>query len=373
MKTFNEIHASYDWEQSKNSIYNKTSKDVQAALGRSKATLEDLKALISPAAEPYLEQMASKSRSITQQRFGKTIQLYIPLYLSNACANSCIYCGFSHSNNINRITLSKEQVLQEVAVIKEMGFEHILLVTGEHSAQCGFDYLKEIIETIKPYFSLISIEVQPMLQSEYEKLIDLGLHTVYVYQETYNRIQYPSYHPRGKKADFNYRIETSERLGKAGIHKIGIGCLLGLEDWRTDSFFTALHLDYLEKTYWRTKYSISFPRLRPHTGTFQPKHVISDRQLAQLIMAYRIFNPDVDLSLSTRESEKFRDNMLQLGITAMSAGSKTEPGGYAVYNKALEQFSVADDRSPEYISTMIKSKGYEPVWKDWDSSMMNKD
>lgn len=366
MKTFEEVHASHNWEATTQSIYSKTVTDVELALSTEKATLEDFKALISPAAEAYLEQMAVKSRAITQRRFGKTIQLYIPLYLSNACANACAYCGFSHDNDINRITLDNEQVLLEIEVIKNMGFQHLLLVTGEHPKDCGYNYLKEIVELVKPHFPSVSIEVQPMKQEEYEGLIQLGLHTVYVYQETYNKTNYKAYHPRGKKSDFSYRLATPERLGKAQIHKIGIGCLLGLEDWRTDSFFTALHLDYLEKSYWRTKYSISFPRLRPHVGSFQPNVEVTDKQLAQLIMAYRIFNPDVDLSLSTRESKKFRNHMLQLGVTAMSAGSKTEPGGYAVYNKALEQFSVNDDRSPEAVCQMIKDGGYEPVWKDWD-------
>ena len=369
MKTFEEIHATHNREATKASIYNKTAADVEQALAVTNASLEDFKALISPAAEAYMEQMALKSRAITQRRFGKTIQLYIPLYLSNACANACTYCGFSHDNDIKRITLNKEQVLQETAVIKNMGFQHVLLVTGEHPKACNFDYLKKMLEVVKPHFSSVSIEVQPMKQEEYADLIQSGLHTVYVYQETYHKENYKNYHPRGKKSNFAYRLATPERLGKAHIHKIGIGCLLGLEDWRTDSFFTALHLDYLEKNYWRTKYSISFPRLRPHAGSFQPNVEVSDKQLAQLIMAYRIFNADVDLSLSTRESKKFRDNMLQLGITTMSAGSKTEPGGYAVYNNALEQFSVADDRSPEEMCRMIKESGYEPVWKDWDHCM----
>ncbi|TRX66120.1 2-iminoacetate synthase ThiH [Carboxylicivirga sp. M1479] len=369
MKTFEELHALHSWEETTASIYNKTAADVEQALIASNPGLEDFKALISPAAEAYLEQMAVKSRAITQRRFGKTIQMYIPLYLSNACANACAYCGFSHDNDIKRITLSKEQVLEEIAVIKDMGFQHLLLVTGEHPKDCGYDYLKEMVELVKPHFPSLSIEVQPMKQEEYEGLIDTGLHTVYVYQETYHKDNYTSYHPRGKKSDFSYRLATPERLGKAHIHKIGIGCLLGLEDWRTDSFFTALHLNYLEKNFWRTKYSISFPRLRPHVGSFQPNVDVNDKQLAQLIMAYRIFNPDVDLSLSTRESKKFRNNMLQLGVTAMSAGSKTEPGGYAVYNKALEQFSVNDDRSPADMCQMIKEGGYEPVWKDWDACM----
>lgn len=370
MKTFEELHASHNWEATTASIYSKTNADVEQALSSNNPSLEDFKSLISPAAEGYLEQMALKSRDLTQQRFGKTIQLYIPLYLSNACANACAYCGFSHDNDINRITLNKEQVLKEVEVIKNMGFQHILLVTGEHPKDCGFEYLKEIVQLVKPFFPSVSIEVQPMKQEEYAALIELGLHTVYVYQETYHKENYKDYHPRGKKSDFSYRLATPERLGKAHIHKIGIGCLLGLEDWRADSFFTALHLDYLEKTFWRTKYSISFPRLRPHVGSFQPNVDVNDKQLAQLIMAYRIFNPDVELSLSTRESQKFRNNMLKLGVTAMSAGSKTEPGGYAVYNKALEQFSVADDRSPEQMCKMIKEGGYEPVWKDWDECML---
>nr|WP_319399883.1 2-iminoacetate synthase ThiH [uncultured Carboxylicivirga sp.] len=370
--TFNDVHESYNWDECKKAIYNKTAADVEKALNTNKATLDDFMALISPAAQPYLEQMAQKSRSITQRRFGKTMQMYIPLYLSNACANACIYCGFNHKNDITRITLNKKQVLQEIKVIKEMGFEHLLLVTGEHPAHCGFEYLKEIIEVVKPHFALISIEVQPMDVHHYKELSDMGVHTVYVYQETYNRAQYPIYHPRGKKANFQYRLETGDRLGQAGMHKMGIGCLLGLEDWRTDSFFTALHLNYLEKTYWRTKYSLSFPRLRPHVGSFEPNHPINDKELAQLIMAYRIFDPDLDLSLSTRENQAFRDNMMQLGITAMSAGSKTEPGGYAVYNQALEQFVIADDRSPEEVSSAIRTQGYEVVWKDWDESMWGK-
>ncbi len=367
--TFESKHSSYNWDEVKESIYNKTAADVERALLATRANLEDFKALISPAAQPYLEQMAAKSRALTLKRFGKVMQMYIPLYLSNACANACVYCGFNHSNDIQRITLTLDQVKQEIAVIKSMGFDHLLLVTGEHPKDCGFSYLKDVIELVKPHFSQVSIEVQPMKTEEYKELVDAGLNTVYIYQETYHKERYAVYHPAGKKSNFSFRLETPDRLGEAGVHKVGLGCLLGLEDWRTDSFFTAAHLDYLEKNYWRTRYSISFPRLRPHAGSFEPNSPASDRDLAQLIMAYRIFNPDVDLSLSTRESVKFRDNMMQLGITAMSAGSKTEPGGYAVYNKALEQFKVADDRSPEVVCDMIKAKGYEPVWKDWDDCL----
>ena len=357
----------YNWDEIKDSIYNKTDQDVQLALNTNSCTLEDFKALISPAAAPYLEQMAQKSMHQTQKRFGKTIQLYVPLYLSNTCSNSCVYCGFSQKNKIERVTLSEDQIMTEAMAIKDMGFDHLLLVTGEHQKEAGFDYLKRAIELLRPHFSQISVEVQPMSTEEYQQLIQVGLHAVYVYQETYHQENYKTYHPAGKKADFTHRLETPDRLGEAGIHKIGLGCLIGLEDWRSDIWHIALHLSYLEKQYWRSKYSISFPRLRPNAGGFQPNMVISDRELLQVICAFRILNQEVELSLSTRETPTFRDNVFKLGITAMSAGSKTEPGGYAVHTKALEQFEVSDQRSPKEVETMLHEKEYEAVWKDWDN------
>lgn len=361
---------SYRWDDIHSSIYSKTENDVRNALGRNNCTMEDFKALISPAGAPFLEQMAQKSMALTQRRFGKVMQMYVPLYLSNACVNSCVYCGFNHKNDIRRITLSEDQILSEVKAIKKLGFEHILLVTGEHPREAGVDYMRRAIELIRPHFSQISLEVQPLLEDEYKKLIDVGLHAVYVYQETYHQSNYGDYHPAGKKADFRYRLETPDRLGKAGIHKIGLGCLLGLEDWRTDSFYTALHLNYLENKYWQTRYSLAFPRLRPCEGGFQPKMDVSDRELLQLICAYRLFNQEVELSVSTRESPLFRDNVYRLGVTAMSAGSKTEPGGYANHNHGLEQFQISDDRSVEDIASMLKRGGYEPVWKDWETILV---
>lgn len=359
----------YDWDNIKDSIYNKTDQDVLHALNQASCNLEDFKALISPAAAPYLEQMAQKSMSQTQKRFGKTIQLYVPLYLSNACSNSCVYCGFSQKNKIERVTLNEDQILQEAMAIKEMGFDHLLLVTGEHQKEAGFDYLMRAIEILRPHFSQISVEVQPMSTEEYQQLIKVGLHAVYVYQETYHQENYKNYHPAGKKSDFKYRLETPDRLGKAGIHKIGLGCLIGLEDWRSDLWYTALHLSYLEKHYWRSRYSIAFPRLRPSAIGFQPNMEIMDRELLQVICAFRILNQEIELSLSTRESATFRDNVFKLGITAMSAGSKTEPGGYAVHTKALEQFQTSDQRSPEEVVEMLHKNQYEAVWKDWDKFM----
>ncbi|WPQ64128.1 2-iminoacetate synthase ThiH [Chitinophaga sancti] len=368
MADFKSLFSQYDWEQVKAGIYAKTAVDVEQALHSSRRTLEDFKALISPAATPYLADMAALSQQLTRQRFGNTMQLYIPLYLSNECQNICTYCGFSLDNKIARKTLNRGEVLAEVKAIKDMGYDHVLLVTGEAQQTVGLPYFREMLELIRPHFANISMEVQPMDQSDYEALIPLGLHSVLVYQETYHEADYKLHHPKGRKSNFNYRLDTPDRLGKAGIHKIGLGVLIGLEDWRTDSFFTALHLQYLEKTYWQTRYSLSFPRLRPCAGGLMPKTVMNDRELVQLICAYRLLSPEVELSLSTRESPRFRDHVIQLGITTMSAGSRTNPGGYTIDADSLEQFEISDERSPFEIAAMLQANGYEAVWKDWDKA-----
>lgn len=368
MAGFKTLFSQHNWQEVKAGIYAKTSQDVVQALQASRRTLEDFKALISPAAAPYLEQMAQLSQQLTRQRFGNTMQLYIPLYLSNECQNICTYCGFSLDNKIPRKTLNKEEILQEIQAIKAMGYDHVLLVTGEAQQKVGTDYFKEVLALIRPYFSNISMEVQPMDQEDYESLIPLGLHSVLVYQETYHEADYKLHHPKGRKSNFDYRLDTPDRLGKAGVHKIGLGVLIGLEDWRTDSFFTALHLNYLERTYWRTRYSLSFPRLRPCTGGLEPKMVMNDRELVQLICAYRLLSPEVELSLSTRESPRFRDHVIKLGITTISAGSRTNPGGYTIDSNSLEQFEISDERSAGTIADMLKIQGYEAVWKDWDKA-----
>ena len=364
--SFEDIFEKEDWNTIHNSIYEKTASDVETALAKPRRTLEDFKALISPAAAPYLEQMAVESRRITQKRFGKTVQMYAPMYLSNECNNICTYCGFSLDNKVKRRTLTGAEILQEALAIKEMGYDHILLVTGEDNRTVHTEYFKNALKILKPIFSNISIEVQPLEQEEYEALIQLGLYSVLVYQETYHKSEYKKHHPKGRKSNFSYRMDTPDRLGKAGIHKIGLGVLIGLEDWRTDSFFNALHLEYLEQNYWKTKYTISFPRLRPHTGGLEPKVVMNDKELLQLICAYRLLNEEVELSISTRESQVFRDNVFTLGVTTMSAGSKTNPGGYAVEPESLEQFEIDDSRAPNVIADVVKSKGYEAVWKDWE-------
>ncbi len=366
MKDFTAIFNEYDWDLSLTSILAKNAGDVELALRKERLDLEDFKALISPAAQPYLEAMAKKSQALTKKRFGNTIQMYAPLYLSNECQNICTYCGFSMTNRIPRRTLTDQEILKEAEFLKNKGFNHVLLVTGEANTTVGVDYLENAIRLLQPHFANISIEVQPLDQPAYERLIDSGLYAVLVYQETYHKATYKVHHPKGRKSNFDYRITTPDRLGRAGIHKIGLGALFGLEDWRADSFFTALHLSYLRKHYWRTKYSISFPRLRPFSGGLEPKVEMTDRDLVQLICAFRLFNEDVELSLSTRESEIFRDHCVKLGVTSISAESKTNPGGYVVEPQSLEQFEISDERSTEEIVEMLKKNEVEVVWKDWE-------
>lgn len=368
MTTFKHTLDRYAWDDVQTKIYGATDQEVQSVLGKDNLTLQDFIVLISPAAAPYLEQMAQKTQRITQRRFGKTIQLYAPLYLSNECQNICTYCGFSMDNQIRRKTLNNTELLLEAMALKSMGINHILLVSGEANKNVEINYFLNAIQLLKPHFVQISIEVQPLEEEEYQRLQAAGVYAILVYQETYHRDVYKQYHPKGKKSNFDYRLDTPDRVGRAGIHKIGLGVLLGLEDWRVDSFFTALHIDYLQKQYWQTRYSISFPRLRPAAGSAEPNFHLSDKHLLQLICAYRLWNENLEISISTRENETFRDNIIPIGVTTMSAASKTNPGGYVVDPQALEQFEVSDDRDMETIKRQIRKMGYSPVMKDWDNN-----
>jgi 2-iminoacetate synthase len=366
--SFVEIFKDYSWNEVEKFIYSRTAKDVELSLSRSKKDFYDFCTLISPVANNYLEDFARLSSAITRKRFGNTMQMYIPLYLSNECSNVCTYCGFSKYNKINRKTLNHEEILKEVEIIKRQGFQHVLLVTGESRQYADVNYLESAINLIKPHFSNISIEVQPLETNEYLRLKNVGTYAVLVYQETYDRENYKKYHLKGKKSNFEYRLDTPDRVGSANLHKLGLGVLLGLSDWRVDASMLALHLQYLEKKYWQTKFSISFPRLRPAEGVTVSNNLCSEKDLVQLITAFRIFNENVELSLSTRESPSFRDNVLKLGITTISAGSSTEPGGYANKNSALKQFEIHDDRDPNTMARKISVLGFDVVWKDWESS-----
>ncbi len=363
----------YDWDETIRAVDSTTEADVRrvlakAATGRTQLTPEDFMCLISEAADPFLEQMAAMAQAATRRRFGKTMSLYIPMYVSNACTNKCVYCGFNHDNPFTRTTLTLDQVKAECEAIKKLApFDNILIVSGEYPALCGVDYLEKVLGVCRPYFNNMTIEVQPMRTEWYERLTHAGLNGVICFQETYHREAYKKYHPRGMKSHFEWRLNGFDRMGRAGVHKIGLGVLIGLEDWRADMAMLARHLRYLQKHYWRTRYSVNFPRMRPSESGYQPNVVLTDRELVRLTLAFRIFDSDVDISYSTREAPAFRDGMMTLGVTSMSAGSQTEPGGYASTPDALEQFEVSDDRTPAQVVEAIRNHGLEPVFKDWDA------
>lgn len=367
MSSFKDTFEAYHWDEVKARLESVTLSDVLKSLQKKHKTPDDFLNLLSSAAAEKLELMAKMARMATQKRFGKTIQLYAPMYLSNECQNICTYCGFSLDNPLRRKTLSDTEIMVEASVLKSMGVNHVLLVSGEANKTVGVPYFRNAVRLLRPHFANISVEVQPLSEEEYSVLHQEGVHSVLVYQETYHREVYKEYHPKGKKSNFHFRLETPDRIGRAGIHKIGLGVLLGLEDWRVDSFFNALHIDYLQKIYWKSRFSVSFPRLRPAEGIIEPNFIMEDRDLLQLICAYRIWNEDLEISISTRENETFRNHIISLGATAMSAGSKTNPGGYAVDKESLEQFETSDERSMEEIRNIIKKAGYDPVMKDWDS------
>lgn len=364
----------YDWDDTGSIIQSMTDNDVRKALSNARRNsrqldIDDFIALISEVGASYIEEMAHLSRKYTLERFGKTISMYIPMYVSNACTNKCVYCGFNHDNPMERTILSLDQIKAECEAIKKLGpFENLLIVSGEYPAICGTEYFEKVLSVCRPYFHNLTIEVQPMREEQYERLTRSGLNGVVCFQETYNRNAYKLYHPRGMKSIYEWRLNGYDRMGRAGVHKIGMGVLLGLQsDWRADVVMMARHLRYLQRKYWRTRYSINFPRMCPSESGFQPNVVVSDRQLAQLTMAFRLFDHDVDISYSTRESGRFRHNMMQLGVTSMSAGSRTEPGGYVSEPDALEQFAITDSRHPEAVAADIREQGYDVVWKDWDS------
>ncbi|MEZ9370418.1 2-iminoacetate synthase ThiH [Shewanella sp. 10N.286.52.B9] len=349
-------------------INSSTEADVQQALQRPQGHIDSLTALLSPAALPFLETMAQRAYQITRQRFGANIGLYLPLYLSNLCANECDYCGFSMSNKLKRKTLTETELLAEIQIIKQRGFDSILLVSGEHETKVGIEYFKTILPLVKQHFSYVAIEVQPLAQDEYAQLVGLGLDAVMVYQETYHRQTYAKHHTRGKKQDFTYRLTTPERVAAAGVDKVGLGVLLGLDSWRVDALLMGYHLAYLEKHHWRSRYSISLPRLRPCTGGISPKVELTDVGLVQLICAFRLFNPQLEISLSTRETQQLRNNLLPLGVTHISAGSSTQPGGYQNPNTQLDQFEISDERSAVQMVQQIQKSGLNPVWKDWETN-----
>lgn len=358
------------WDATTERIMSKTDADVLRALNKTHCDVDDLMAMISPAGAKYLEPMAALSRKYTRERFGNTVNMFIPVYITNACTNSCVYCGFHVENKMKRIVLTEDEIKREYQAIKALGpFDNLLILTGENPVLANVDYIARALDLAKPYFNNLQIEVMPLKMEDYALLRQHGLNGVICFQETYNEARYKVYHPRGMKSNYEWRLNGYDRMGQAGVQRIGMGALIGLEDWRTEVAMLGYHLRYLEKTYWQTHYSVNFPRMRPsENGGFQPNVVMNDRELAQVTFAMRIFDHDVDISYSTRETSDMRNHMATLGVTTMSAESHTDPGGYACYPNALEQFHVADSRTTPEVVADLKRMGVQPVWKSWDRS-----
>ncbi len=372
---------------------------AREAAGKHKFSLADFAALISPAASEILESLGRRAHLMTQQRFGKVIRLFAPLYLSNECINNCTYCGFSRDNPILRVTLSLDEVKQEANALKSQGFRNLLLVAGEHPKFISNHYLRDCVASLHPEWPSISLEVAPMEAEDYRPLVAAGADGLVVYQETYDRKVYSDMHTAGPKRNFEWRLETPERAYTAGFRRLGISPLYGLADWRYEALSVAAHADYLLRNCWKAALTISTVRIRPCAGEFKPLTHIADRELAQLICALRLMFPDVGIVLSTRETPWLRNGLIPLGVTMMSAGARTEPGGYTGAGRekihhterglikelasgasewapqeghptnATGQFSVGDERQPHEIAALIRQLGYEPVWKDWDAAL----
>lgn len=372
---------------------------VERALDSGETGVNVFAPLISPAAAANLESMCQRARQVSRQRFGKVIRLFAPLYLSNECVNNCRYCGFSRDNSILRVTLSAAEVVREALALKKRGFRNLLLVAGEHPKFVSGGYLETCLEALRCEVPELSLEVGPMETGAYRAMTSAGAEGLVVYQETYDRAVYRQMHIAGPKKDFDWRLETAERAYEAGFRRLGIGALFGLADWRREALALAAHADYLLRKCWKTQLTAAFPRLRPCAGDFQPPSPLGDKDLAQLWAAFRLAFPDVGLVLSTREPDWLRDGLIPIGVTHMSAGSHTEPGGYTgagqdklrltkggrihsaaasgsegVYpngslSQATGQFDIADKRSPQEIAAIIRRLGYEPVWKDWEAAL----
>jgi 2-iminoacetate synthase len=348
--------------------------------------------LITPKSNQELESLAHASRALTMQNFGRTMRLFAPVYLSNECVNNCRYCGFSRDNLILRVTLSVDEVIAEAHHLARQGFRQILLVAGEHPKFVSADYIAECVRALAPEFSSISIEVGPMDTEDYVPIVEAGAEGLVVYQETYNRSVYAEMHTAGPKRNFNFRLDCAERGYAAGFRRLGIGALIGLSPWQDEAIAVAAHLEHLFKHCWQAQIGVSVPRLRPAAGGFRPLFTMNDRELVQLVCALRITFPQVGIVLSTRERAPLRDALASIGVTMMSAGSHTEPGGYTRQGcehlhrtvggriiapeyqdgedqLATGQFEISDERSPAEIAAVLRNRGLEPVWKDWDQAL----
>ncbi|MBM4272652.1 MAG: 2-iminoacetate synthase ThiH [Deltaproteobacteria bacterium] len=339
-------------------------RDVRKTIARSRLSERDYLILLSPTAEQCLEEMAQRAHRLTIQHFGRVIFLYTPLYLSNYCVNHCVYCGFQVNNKMERKKLNFSEVDEEARIIAATGLKHILILTGESRKDSPVSYIKECVEVLKKYFTSISIEIYPMDEHEYAELIAAGVDGLTIYQEVYDENIYSELHPAGPKRNYRYRMEAPERACRAGIRTVNVGALLGLNRWRSEAFFTGLHADYLQNRFPDVEVSISPPRMRPHLGGFPPPFAVTDKNLVQYMLAFRLFMPRGGITVSTRERAGLRDHLIKLGATKMSAGSSTSVGGRLDFDSA-GQFEISDERSVSEMAMMLYSQGYQPVYKDW--------
>lgn len=328
---------------------------------------EKFAALLSPDAALSLEELAQAARQSTLKNFGRTIQLYTPIYLSNYCYNRCLYCGFNAGNKIPRRALTLEEVEKEARFISSTGMRHILLLTGESRSMSPVSYIGDCAGILRKYFSSISIEVYPLTESEYSLLVGAGVDGLTIYQESYDEAVYSKMHPSGPKNDYRFRLDAPESGARAGMRSVNIGALLGLNDWRKEAFMLGLHARHLQNNFPDVEIGVSVPRIRPQVGSFQAAHKVSDADLVQIIIALRLFLPRIGISISTRESPALRENLIPLGITRMSAGSTTCVGGHTIEEDAdnAAQFDISDTRNVKEIKKLLEQKGYQPVFKDW--------
>ena len=356
--------------------HDKIASIISKAARLERLEVEELFYLLNDETRLFMEDIRKTAYKITLQRHGRVIRFYAPVYVSNECNNKCVYCGFNSDNKIKRVTLSQDEVIAEANIIKNMGIEHLLVVAGENTKIVGLEYLKNISKILSNEFATVSVEIAPMDTQEYKQLFESGIDGVTCYQETYDPERYKECHPAGPKSDMLKRLNTLDRAGSSGMRSLGVGALLGLDDFRTEAFFIALHARYLEKKYWKSSISVSFPRIRPSESGFQPLYPVDDDTLLHIISALRLFLPDSNLVMSTRESAQFRDKAIFYGINQMSAGSKTNPLGYSTIKdmhtlETGKQFEISDQRSPKEIAEKLSIIGYDPVFKDWDKGFRN--
>lgn len=341
-----------------------TKKQILAIISKNKLSVMDYLTLLSPKAEECLEEIAQRANEVTIQQFGKTMQLFTPMYIANYCINQCVYCGFNCKNQLTRRKLTMKEIEKEGEWIAKTGLKHVLVLTGESPIHSSVDYIVEAVNTLKKFFTGISIEVYSLTEDDYCRAVKNGVDGMTIFQEVYDKEIYKGLHLAGPKRDYEFRLDAPERACRAGLRTVNIGALLGLNDWRKEAFLTGVHADYLQRKYSEVEIAVSTPRMRPHTGGFSPRVTVSDKNIVQYIAAYRLFMPRSGITLSSRESFTLRNHLTKIGVTKMSGGVTTAVGGHSKGEEA-SQFDISDHRSVAEMAQMLYNQGYQPIYKDW--------